>query len=196
MHYYIAGLGNPGAQYIKTRHNAGREIVLNAQSKWPNFSDWKKHSKIDLIFSEGECFDQQVTLLLPETFMNISGPALKKYISVLNEQTHLIVVHDDIDLPFGTIKISYDRNSGGHNGVESVINTFGTKEFVRLRVGILPLDQNGSAAKPENEEVSDFVLGKFSLEESSKLPEIYSRTKQALEKIISDGYVEAMNTFN
>jgi peptidyl-tRNA hydrolase, PTH1 family len=153
----IAGLGNPGKKYAKTRHNVGFRII-DALKKSP-------------ILAEGK----EIILLKPDTFMNESGKAVQKTLAYYKiSPENLIIVHDEIDLPFGEIKVSKDSSSAGHKGVQSVIDELKTKDFTRIRIGI------NQAARNEKQEVSDFVLEKFSKKEEKEFEGI---TKRAIEEI-------------
>lgn len=159
--YLIVGLGNPGKQYEQTRHNAGFMALdkLATQHSFPDFTLSKKHSAL---VSEGTINQAEVVLAKPQTFMNNSGKAVAALVRLsfrlsfrkLSLTKELIVVHDDIDIPLGEVKISKGRGSAGHKGVESIIQALGTKNFTRVRIGIQP--QRG---KPKN--VESFVLKKF-----------------------------------
>lgn len=158
----IAGLGNPGKEYKKTRHNAG---FLFAEYFWKkyreefNFSDWKLDKKLKSEISVGKNGKEKIILLKPQTFMNISGEAVvaaKKYYKLKLDD--LIVVHDDIDLPLGKFKASKDSSSAGHNGAQNIIDFLGTKNFTRLRIGV----ENRGEKKIATEK---YVLGKFNAAE-------------------------------
>ena len=179
----IIGLGNPGEKYKTTRHNVGRVILNNWQEK-ENLLSFKKNSKLNALITKGDNF----VLALPETFMNSSGISVKKIIKNIE---NLWVVHDDIDLPFGTIRISKDKGSAGHNGVESIIKEIKTKDFVRFRVGIKPLSHFISS-----ENLASFVLKKFTKKELELLESISNKTIQILKFALKEGVEKAMNKFN
>jgi len=153
----IVGLGNPGRKYTKTRHNIGFRVI-------------------DAL--KDEISDKNVILLKPDIFMNNSGKAVKKELkySKLNTQD-LIVIHDDIDLPFGTIRVSKDSSSAGHKGVQSIIDELRTKDFTRIRIGI----------KPSHEvDTTEFVLNRFSKEEEKQLKEIIKKAAETIRTAVSD----------
>src|SRR3990167_5086571 len=142
MSYVIVGLGNPGSEYIDTRHNTGR-IFLEAFAKANDFSKWQLDKKTKALISEGKIGKDKVLLVEPETFMNKSGEVFKKLqatsykLKAKNKEiSNLIVLHDDLDIPFGKFKISFNKSSGGHKGVESIIKAVKTQAFTRIRVGI------------------------------------------------------------
>ena len=176
MIYTLVPLGNPGEKYARTRHNAAR-IVLNLIQ-----------SHIDKM--EG------VEVFVPDTFMNESGRAIAEYLRY-KEGREVVIVYDDKDLPIGKIRISHDRGDGGHNGVKSVIDHLGTREFTRVRIGIAPENVDGKDVKaPHGEEVQHFVMGKFREEEEMKLREIAPQVVGAIQAIVDVGYQKAMERFN
>ena len=149
------------------------------------------------LVSDGKVGKKKVTLLMPETFMNKSGNSVKKLVTSKKKAQDLVVVYDEIDMALGTMKIVFNRGSGGHKGVESVMRSLGTKEFSRLRLGISPSTPTGKLKKPKGEDkVVDFVLGKFNKKEEEKLKKIQNRAVEALESAVVEGRVNAMNQFN
>jgi PTH1 family peptidyl-tRNA hydrolase len=149
----------------------------------------------DLIGSHLERMES-VELLVPDTFMNESGRAVAEYFRY-HEGRELIVMYDDKDLPLGKIRISHDRGDGGHNGVKSVIESLGTREFIRVRIGIAPADVDGKEIKPPHgEDVQEYVLGKFRPEEEEKLREIAPNVVGALAAIVEVGFEKAMERYN
>ncbi len=159
----IAGLGNPGKKYEKTRHNAG---FMFADYFWQSFreelgfSDWKMDKRLKSEVSICKDKSKKIILLKPQTFMNLSGEAVsaaKKYYKVKLE--NIIVAHDDIDLPLGKYKVSVNSSSAGHNGAQNLIDMLGTKNFTRLRIGV---ENRADKTKIPTEE---YVLGKFTTRE-------------------------------
>jgi len=161
MHYIIIGLGNPGEQYTHTRHNIGRDIVAHFHNEH-TFPDWHYDKKKHALHSTASIADNEVTLILPETFMNNSGIAVRAFFDALHIDTeHIIIVHDDLDLPLGRLRIGYNRGAGGHNGIKSIVQHLKTKAFTRLRFGIIPT-YNNEPRKPRGEQaVLNFVLKQF-----------------------------------
>ena len=161
----VIGLGNPGTRYQHTRHNIGF-LVIDALHNHLSMPEWKERKILSAHVAEGGDDDRGVILGKPTTFMNESGKAVvqlvKKY-----PRAELVVIHDDLDLAFGKIKISRNSSSAGHNGVQSIINALGTKDFTRVRIGI----GRPSDGTPADE----FVLHHFTPEELSALPEIIGR---------------------
>jgi len=183
----VVGLGNPGEKFQKTRHNLGF-LVLNELIKKNNFSNWKKSKKINCLYAKGSIAGKEIELVKPLTYMNNSGKVVK-YIAKKNNlsRKNIFVVHDDIDLPLGKIRISKGRSSAGHKGVQSIINELGTKDFVRFRVGIHP-----EFGKPENPE--EFVLEKFKREEEKIVKEVVKKTTKAIKIAIKEGIEKAQST--
>jgi PTH1 family peptidyl-tRNA hydrolase len=171
----IVGLGNPGEKYKNTRHNIGF-ITVDKLKEIQNFSDWK----------QGKKFNAK-----PQTFMNNSGKAVKSIInySSSNKNNELFVVHDDIDLPCGQMKISKNKSSAGHKGVQSIIDNLGNKNFVRFRIGI----KSSSTIKIPTEK---FVLKNLTKPEQKILEKIIEKTCVAIAVAIEQGVEKAMSEYN
>ncbi len=200
MNYIIVGLGNPGNKYADTRHNAGR-MVLEAFRSENSFSEWEDRGELKARKTEGVCRGNRITLLQPDDYMNNSGKSVAKYMKDLSEEefedTTLIVVYDDIDLPLGTFKIAHNRGSGGHKGVGSIEQELKTRDFIRMRVGIAPLNFFGNMRKPKGTQaVQRHVLKKFTRGEFQKLELVLKNCTKALLDIIERGVEKAMNTWN
>ena len=194
--YTIVGLGNPGKEYENTRHNVGR-IVLEMVRKTYYFSNWKVDSKKKAQTSTGLIKKAKATLLMPETFMNKSGQSVVQFVKSAKQAGKLVVVYDDLDLPIGRMKISFNRSSGGHKGVESIIRSIKTEAFVRIRVGISPTTASGKLRKPHGDAVvGDFILAPFKPAEISEIKKVAKRASEAIDMIISEGYERAMGEFN
>ncbi len=169
----IVGLGNPTKRYQKTRHNIGFRVVelLAQKNNLPPFI-LQKGWQVDI--TKGTIYHQNIILVKPLTFMNLSGITVKRILK--KDKQPLIVIHDDIDLPLGKMKISKNRGAGGHKGVESIIKEIGNKNFTRIRIGIQP------SQKPER--VDFFVLKNFSKEEEKTLKLALEMAVSEIEKII------------
>ena len=182
----VVGLGNPGNTYKRTRHNVGFMVLDQIAEA---FSIALVKQKFDTIFGRGSIDGVSVVLAKPMAYMNRSGPQVQKiagYYRILSED--MLVVHDDIDLAFGRIKIKEKGGDGGHKGVRSIIDAFGGGDFVRLRIGVgRPEVGNGA---------SDYVLGKFSLKEKKVLDQIITAARDAVVTILCKGTKEGMNRFN
>jgi PTH1 family peptidyl-tRNA hydrolase len=197
MTYLFVGLGNPGEEYLNTRHNTGR-MVVEAFRKKHNFPDWQKNENAQALFSEEKIGKNMVKLILPETFMNKSGKSLS-YIVNKNKikSQNIIVFYDDLDLPLDKLKLSFNRGSGGHKGLESVERSIKTKEFIRMRIGISPVTAGGKLKKPQSgKKVLDFILGEFKEPEKEKLKKIISRVLEASEEILEKGLGKVMGEYN
>jgi PTH1 family peptidyl-tRNA hydrolase len=186
--YIIVGLGNPGEEYVETRHNMGR-MVLNAIVKKNDWPEWREDKKLKALTSEGKIGKNKALLLEPETFMNKSGESVRSLIKSKKAAATLVVIHDDLDLPLGKIKISFNKSSGGHRGVESIIKAVKTEEFIRLRLGISGETASGKIKKPQGEEkVIDAILGDFKESEKLELKKTIKRAVSALELVIEHGW--------
>ncbi len=197
MTYFIVGLGNPGEQYAHTRHNTGR-ILLQMVAERFGFLTWEEKTKLKIDITDGIIGRRKVVAILPNTFMNHSGAAVKKYVTSKKKAEKLIVIYDDIDLPLGRIKISKGRGAGGHNGVTSIIKSLGTRDFIRIRVGVSPKVRGSSQPKkPEGEKkVLDFLMGDFKKQEYVALELLAKDVAEAIEMILTKGLETAMNTYN
>ncbi len=189
--YIVIGLGNPGEEYTETRHNMGR-MVLDSFVKKNGFSNWIENKKLKALVSDGKIGKNKAQLLKPETFMNKSGEAVKSLVKSKKVAETLIVIHDDLDLPLGRVKISFNKSSGGHKGVESIMKSIKTEAFIRLRLGISAETASGKIKKPQGEDkVIDAILGKFKKTEIDDLKKIIKKSVVALEMIVADGWEKA-----
>lgn len=197
--YYVVGLGNPGDLYHNSRHNIGWH-VLDAVCAEKNFPQPILDKKYSGKTTQGMIGGLPVTLLYPDTFMNHSGKAVQKLVSPKDAE-RLMVIYDDIALPFGTVRISFGRGSGGHNGIESITTALGTKDFVRVRMGIgkvgfWPWEKKGEVKRPSGDKLAKYVLGNFSMTERGKLADVCARGVEAISDCIAQGHVKAMNIHN
>jgi PTH1 family peptidyl-tRNA hydrolase len=196
MGWIIVGLGNPGDEYASTRHNTGR-MAVEFFAKDKGFNGWHSDKKSKSTVSTGMLEKIAVALLLPDTFMNKSGTAVAKLVKTPKAAERLVVVYDDLDLPLGTMKLSFDRGSGGHKGLESVMRAVKTKKFTRIRIGVSPTTSAGNLRKPEGKKVvNSFILTKFTTAQMEELRRIFKRVAAALETIVIHGHERAMNEFN
>ncbi len=185
--YIVVGLGNPGEEYVETRHNVGR-MVLDAFKKTHDLKDWQMDPKLKSLKIEAKVGKSKALFLKPETFMNKSGDAVKSLVKSKKIAETLIVIHDDLDLPLGKIKISFAKSSGGHKGVESIMRAIKTEDFIRLRLGISAETASGKIKKPQGEEkVIDTILGDFKEKETTELKKTIKKAVTALELIITEG---------
>ena len=196
MAWVIVGLGNPGAEYQNTRHNAGR-MALEFFASQMKFGDWKEEKKSKAHIASGMIGKSAVVLVAPDTFMNKSGAAVLKFVKSQKAAERMIVVYDDLDLPLGTMKLSFNRGSGGHKGVESIMRSVKTKKFTRVRVGVSPATVAGKIKKPQGEkEVVHFILAPFKQAELDELKKVFKKTALALQAAVVEGPERAMNQFN
>lgn len=193
--YYIVGLGNPGREHAGTRHNVGFMVVEHFAQKenLASFYESRAHSgNVSLTQYAGA----PLTLLLPHTFMNASGSAVAKTVP-REESERLLVVYDDIDLPLGELKVSFGRGAGGHNGILSIINALGTKDFVRVRIGIGKKSLfSGNLKRPKGNALSEYVLGRFSAKEEKMLQGVYDAFPKMVALFVTEGRERLMQEFN
>ncbi|TSC70671.1 MAG: peptidyl-tRNA hydrolase, PTH1 family [Parcubacteria group bacterium Gr01-1014_46] len=195
MNYIFVGLGNPGGEYENTRHNTGR-LLVEWFGKFLG-AEWKDDKKLNAKISKVKVGKTPVTLVLPETFMNNSGKSVKSLVTSVKSAEKLLVIYDDLDLPFGTNKISFNKSSGGHRGLESIIKTLKTEKFARVRVGISPKTPSGKIKKPKGEDaVTKVIMGKYKEDEVKELKKLSKKVNEALETFVSDGLEKAMTGFN
>lgn len=199
--FYIVGLGNPGEEYEKSRHNIGRMSVYSF-AKGKDFSEFENDKKSKSLVSKGVVGKEKVVLVLPETFMNKSGTAISAFVKPKDPKSkkgieNVVVVYDDLDLPVGTMKISYNKGTGGHRGLESIVKALKTKEFARIRIGVSAVTPSGKIKKPIGEEkVLDFILGRVKDSEMVELKKVFKKVNEGLETIITEGRERAMNIYN
>ncbi len=184
--YLIVGLGNPGQAYERTRHNCGFLVVQAIASKrgWT----WKRFPDLQGELAQGMIEGRKVFLLKPQTFMNLSGEAVRRCVEYYKVPLEsLMVVSDDVALPLGTLRVRFKGSAGGHNGLKSVEASLGTEEYPRLRVGI---------GENRPQELEDYVLGCFSEEEKKQIKEGIVQTVDILELWIKQGIAAAMQVAN
>ncbi|MFW0884009.1 aminoacyl-tRNA hydrolase [Candidatus Acidulodesulfobacterium sp. H_13] len=193
---FIVGLGNPGREYCFSRHNFGF-MTIDAFFKKNNFPKFIR--KKNYLVSNKAISDKNVYLVKPLTFMNLSGKAVKGVINgagIFNisdynaDNSNLILIHDDLDLNFETYKIKFGGSGGSHNGVNSVITSLRSKNFIRIKLGI------NSSERAEFSVGADYVLSNFSKDEIRKMPDILNTINEILLVFIEEGIMKAMNNFN
>lgn len=184
----IAGLGNPGRQYEKTRHNAGF-MAVDFLAEHFNL-EFKKSDKYKCELAEGQLLDKKVILLKPQTFMNLSGQSVQSVASFYKiDLSDIIVIHDDVDIASGNLKIRPSGSPGTHNGMRSVTQLLGSEDFIRIRLGIAPLSEFKGP-------LEDYVLGKLSDEEVSLMEGNVKKLSPLFETLFRKGIEEAMQEFN
>jgi peptidyl-tRNA hydrolase, PTH1 family len=193
--YYIVGLGNPGTQYEGTRHNVGFD-ALSHVARVHQCASWHTSKSPHAARCACTISGQEVLLIQPQTFMNESGGAVAKIVPK-DALKQLVVVYDDVHLPLGSIKVSFDRGAGGHNGVASIIKALGTQAFTRIRIGVAQKTFfTGKVKIHTGEKLSQFVLGKFSGREQAELAVVLSTVSDAIKTIVTEGHDAAMNRYN
>ena len=184
----IVGLGNPGRNYANNRHNIGF-TCLNyfARSHAIKFDRKQARARIGM----GKIARNEVVLAKPQTFVNSSGESVGRLVKRFNiNLSELIIIHDDLDLPLGKLRISYASSSGGHKGIESIIKELGSQDFIRLRVGI------GRPAEASEDEIIAYVLSDFTAEQKQAIAPIIPKVSEALLCLLTDGLTIAMSKYN
>jgi PTH1 family peptidyl-tRNA hydrolase len=190
--HLVVGLGNPGRKYAKNRHNVGF-MVVERLAQAQGLSDFKE--KFSAVWSKGEITAgggrHPVALLEPQTFMNLSGDSVQPAAAFLKvEPAKIVVVHDELDLPWREVRLKVGGGHAGHNGLRSIIQRLGTPDFVRVRVGV------GRPPPGFKGDVADFVLADFDGAERAELPDVVDRAVAAIERVVADGPTAAMNAVN
>ena len=186
--YLIVGLGNPGGEYARTRHNAGFMVVEQLADVWK--AGWNLEKKFNARVAKDEWSGRKVLLVEPQTFMNLSGETVGVLMSFYRVPlSQMLVVADDADLPLGEIRLRGKGSSGGHHGLESIEQHVGSREFARLKVGI------GRTVDGQRE-ITGHVLGKFSAPENKLLEKVLHRSALQAECWVNEGLEKAMNRFN
>ncbi|MBI3634529.1 MAG: aminoacyl-tRNA hydrolase [Candidatus Yonathbacteria bacterium] len=196
MKYIIVGLGNPGEEYVDTRHNTGR-MALEVFRKKNNFPEWKRDNAIKALVSKNIMGKDQIILVEPDNFMNVSGKSVAPLVKNKKDAERTIVVYDDIDLPLGAMKISFNRSSGGHKGLESIIKALKTPAFARLRIGICPTTLSSKLRKPKDEKaLLDFIIGPLKNSEIDALKKVTKKGADVLNLILTKGRERATGEVN
>ncbi|WP_088105936.1 aminoacyl-tRNA hydrolase [Halalkalibacter urbisdiaboli] len=182
----IVGLGNPGEKYSGTRHNIGFDIIDHCASE---LNIELNQTKFKGVFGSAVINGEKVFLLKPLTYMNLSGESVRPFLDYFQiDIEDLVVVYDDLDLPVGKIRLRQKGSAGGHNGIKSLIQHFGTQEFNRIRVGI---------DRPKNgEPIVNYVLGRYHPEEKESVHQSIITSGKAIEAWITTPFLEVMNKFN
>ncbi|MBI2012472.1 aminoacyl-tRNA hydrolase [Candidatus Curtissbacteria bacterium] len=187
----IVGFGNPGEKYKNSRHNIGF-IVVDAYAREKNLG-WRYSQDLMSYYIRSDDF----MLVKPTTYMNKSGEAVRQVSEFYKVETaDIVVIHDDLDLDFGKIRLSFDSTSAGHRGVDSLIESLGGFEFGRLRVGIGRPKEGSGSAQEKAAIVEKYVLSEFSDSQKSQLPSVLKRCMEATESYLDEGIEATMNRFN
>ena len=189
--FLIAGLGNPGEKYERTRHNIGFLILDEMLGDTP----WNKDKYAEAEYWSGDFSGHTALFVKPHTFMNLSGKAVREMMDRDDiDMSRVVIIYDDIDIPVGQFKISYDRGAGGHNGLKSVISELDDKAFLRVRIGIAPVDEEGRAIRPAD--TASFVLKEFSKDSLDRSLALAPKIKEAIKTFMEFGREVTMNKFN
>ena len=185
--YLVAGLGNPGKQYERTRYNMGFDTIDELVDRHRIPGSGVQHKAM---YGKGMIAGEKVILAKPLTYMNLSGESIREFINYykMDPETELIVIYDDIDLEPGQIRIRKKGSAGGHNGMKSIISQIGTQNFYRIKVGV--------GAKPAGWDLADYVLGRFSTKEREEVDRAIEEAADAVEVILTEGIDAAMNKYN
>jgi PTH1 family peptidyl-tRNA hydrolase len=185
--WIIVGLGNPGTKYALTRHNVGFmavDLLLQSVGRPRESIDHKA------LVAKFKWDDESILVVKPQNFMNRSGESVQPLMNFYKiPPANLIVVHDEVDLPFGTMKIQQNRGPGGHNGIKDISLQLGTNEYTRVRLGI------GRPTHP-GQEIADFVLGQFTKEEFNQLTDFLNKACDAIESLVFEGTAKTATKFN
>jgi peptidyl-tRNA hydrolase, PTH1 family len=174
--FTLVPLGNPGDRYTHTRHNVARILLSMIKDEVMKLS--------------------HLEIMIPTTFMNESGKAVAEYLRY-HSGREVIIMYDDKDLAYGTFRISYDRGDGGHNGLKSIIESLGKKDFIRIRIGIAPKETDGESVKPPHgDRVQGYVMGHVQEEEEELIRGIAAKVLASIRTIVDEGYIKAMEKYN
>ncbi len=185
--YLIVGLGNPGSEYSRTRHNAGFDLVELLARRWK--AGWNFERKFDARLARAEPGGRKALLCQPQTYMNSSGDAVGQVVGFYRVPlTRLLVVVDDADLPLGEIRLRPSGSSGGHHGLESIEQRLGTRDYARLRIGI--------GRQPGARQITNYVLGRFSSTEAAVAAKVLDVASHQVETWLEAGIQKAMSQFN
>ncbi len=183
--FLVVGLGNPGRRYVSTRHNVGFKVVENLQNRWQILGE---SAQLGSLVGSGMIANTRTILARPQKFMNRSGHPVASIAGYYKlEEERVLVVHDDVDLPFGEVRVKRGGGHGGHNGLRDLIKHIG-REFPRVRVGV--------GRPPEGWDTADYVLGKWTPAESNEVPSMVAEASDVVEAVLRDGLEAAMNQFN
>lgn len=185
--WMVVGLGNPGAKYLMNRHNVGFMALDNFTAGVGDLPSREERKSVTCRF---RLDDEEVLFVKPQTFMNKSGEAVRDLMQFYKiELPHLIVLHDEIEIPFGSLRLVKNRGAGGHNGLKSINEALGTQDYLRIRIGV------GRPPHPKMD-VADWVLQNFSTDEIGRLTPILNAAGDAVESLVFDGYEKSASQFN
>ena len=183
--WLVVGLGNPGRRYAGTRHNIGFDVIENLANRWNIPADGKQ---LGALVGSGRIGNDKAILARPQSFMNRSGQPVRSLMGYFKlDAEQVVVVHDDLDLPYGRIQLKRGGGHGGHNGLRDLAK-HSVKDSVRVRVGV--------GRPPEGWDTADYVLGKWSQDEKAQIDQVVDRASNAVEAVLRDGLESAMHHFN
>lgn len=192
---YVLGLGNPGKEYDDTPHNIGKSLVAEFLKQNLAFDTPREDKKHQRAITKTMLNGVPVSVIIPHSFMNLSGATVA---DCKGDAENVVVIYDDIDIPFGDVRIAFNRGSAGHNGIKDIEKVLGTQEFIRIRVGVMPKDLFGRPRKPKGRNVVNTYLTKKKL--SKRHTETYPALAKKIEEIVieigKNGRQSAMNKFN
>lgn len=186
----VVGLGNPGKRYERTRHNVGWWVIDHLADVW-RFDPWRRDG--DALIADGRRGAARVRLMKPQTYMNLSGAALRPYLrrETWSAASDLLVVVDEVALPVGRFRIRARGSAGGHNGLKSIEGAVGSQEYARLRLGVGPTRE-----QQERGDLADYVLDRFGKEEAAIVTALLPTMVELVDRWIAEGALAAMNAFN
>ncbi len=192
---YVLGLGNPGKEYEDTPHNIGKSIVGHFLMQNPVFDTPRDDKKHQRLITKNMINGVPISVIIPETYMNLSGATVADF---KHDAENVVVVYDDIDIPFGDVRIAFNRGSAGHNGIKDIEKVLGTQAFVRIRIGVMPKDLFGRPRKPKGRNVVNNYLTKKKLSSryTGTYPELAKKMEAILIEMGKNGRQAAMNKFN
>jgi PTH1 family peptidyl-tRNA hydrolase len=187
--WMLVGLGNPGARYLNTRHNIGFMLIDALASEWGASFKEEHRALVARLSLKQKNNTHELLLVKPQTFMNLSGQAVQSLMTYYKvDKPNILVIHDEVDQPFGNLKLQFDRGSGGHNGIKDIHERIGS-DYARLRLGV------GRPVNPRMR-VADFVLQNFSHEEFEAMPDFLSRGMDSVEVFINEPFSKALTIVN
>lgn len=192
----IVGLGNPGEKYKYTRHNFGFE-VLDAFAKKVNATNFTEEKKFKAEIAKGEWNGNPITLMKPQTYMNLSGIAVQQFAQYFKiKPGEIVIVHDELDILLGKMKIRQGGSAAGNHGIESIIEKLGREDFIRLRLGIGSEKTLSGEHGEVHFKAEEFVISPFEAKEKSKVKSMIKRAVLAIDALLSHGLEKAQNQFN
>lgn len=192
---YVIGLGNPEEKYIHTRHNVGSFLVEELNVLFSG-TEFKKQKHLYARISKVVYENTEIIFVIPEVYMNESGKTAKAIFDLMKTEDSLVIIHDDLDFACGEYKLSLQKGDGGHNGITSVNHVLAGKNFLRLRVGVSPVDEEGIMHRVRSEDQATFVLQRFSKKEQEIISSLIKKMGEVLISIAQEGAPKTMTLYN